>query len=116
MEITLIEKAISREELKAAAWPYYEEVVKAVVDIEMKVMAIGGEMHADEEKALLEHGSKQEDLWGINIFTELDGPDMIEFDSLINIRPGSGNRSRGVEDAAVRERITEIVDALVRPA
>jgi len=115
MEITLVDRPITREQIKAAAWPYFEEVVKAVLDIEKRVMAIGGEMHADEEKALLEHGSKQEDLWGINIFTELDGPDMIEFDSLINIRPGSGNRSRGVEDAAIRERILQIVGALVQP-
>jgi hypothetical protein len=91
MEITLIDKAISRDELKAAAWPYYEKVVKAVVDLEKRIMAIGGEMHADEEKFLLERGSKQEDLWGINIFTE--GADLIEFDSLINIRPSVGNRS-----------------------
>lgn len=73
MEITLIDKPITREQVKTAAGPYDEEVVKAVVDIEKRIMAIGGEMHADEEKDLLEHGSKQEDLWGINIFTELGG-------------------------------------------
>ena len=76
-------------------------------------MAIGGEMHADEEKFLLEHGSKQQDLWGINIFTELDEADMIEFDSLINVRPRSGNRSRGVEDPAIRQRIFDLVGSLV---
>lgn len=114
MEITLIDKAISRDELKAAAWPYDEEVVKAVVDIEKRIMAIGGEMHADEEKFLLEHGSKQQDLRGINIFPELAQADMIQFDSLINIRPGSGNRSRGVEDPAIRKRIIDLVGSLVR--
>jgi uncharacterized protein DUF5674 len=112
MEITLIDKPITREQVKAAAWPYYEEVVKAVVDIEKQVMAIGGEMHADEEQFLLEHGSKQENLWGINIFTE--GPDIMEFDSLINIRPGAGNRSRDVEDVAIRGRIIAIVTSLVQ--
>ncbi len=116
MEITLVDKPIAHEQVKAAARPYFEEVIKAVVDIEKKIMAIGGEMHADEEKFLLEHGSKQEDLWGINIFTELEGPDMIEFDSIINVRPRTGNRSRGVEDAAIRERIIELVDSLVQPS
>src|SRR5713226_582183 len=116
MEITLVDKPITREQVKSAAWPYYEEVIKVVVDIEKKIMAIGGEMYADEEKFLLEHGSKQEDLWGINIFTELEGPDMIEFDSIINVRPRTGNRSRGVEDAAIRERIIELVDSLVQPS
>jgi len=114
MEITLVDRPVSREQIKAAAWPYYEEVVKVVVDVEKEVMAIGGEMHADEEKFLLEHGSKQEDLWGINIFTEIDGPEMIEFDSLINIRPRAGNRSRGVEDPAIRERIVQLVNSLVQ--
>lgn len=116
MEITLVDKPITREQVKAAARPYYEEVVKAVVDIEQKIMAIGGEMHADEEKFLLEHGSKQEDLWGINIFTEIEGPDMIEFDSMINIKPRTGNRSRGVDDVAIRERIIELLGSLVQPS
>jgi uncharacterized protein DUF5674 len=114
MEITLVDKPITREQLKAAAWPYYEEIVKAVVDVEKGIMAIGGEMHADEEKFLLEHGSKQEDLWGINVFPELEGPEMIEFDSLINIRPRIGNRSRGVENAEIRERIIQMVSTLVK--
>lgn len=114
MEVTLVDKPITREQIKAAAWPYYEEVVKAVVDVEKRVLAIGGEMHADEEKFLLEHGSKQEHLWGINILTELDGPDMVEFDSMINIRPRLGNRSRGVEDRLMRERIIELVGVLIQ--
>ena len=114
MEITLVDKRVTREQIKAAAWPYYEEVVKAVVDVERRVMAIGGEMHADEERFLLDHGSRQSDLWGINIFTELEGLEMIEFDSLINIRPGMGNRTRNVEDPAIRERIIEIVNSFVQ--
>jgi len=114
MEITLVDKPITREQVKAAARPYYEEVVKAVVDIEKGIMAIGGEMHADEEKFLLELGSKQEHLWGINIFTELEEPDVIEFDSIINVRPRTGNLSRGVEDPVIRERIIELVSSLVQ--
>jgi len=115
VEITLVDKPITREQVRAAASPYYEEVVKAVVDIEKGTMAIGGEMHSDEEQFLLRSGSKQEDLWGINILTEVEGPEMVQFDSIINIKPRTGNRSRGVEDAAIRERITQIVGDLVRP-
>ena|SRR3989442_634935 len=107
METILVDKPISRQKLKAAAQPYYEEVVKAVVDIERGILAIGGELHADEEKFLLEQDSKQEHLWGINLFTELELPDMVEFDSMINLRPSQKNRSRGVENAAIRERIMD---------
>ena len=114
MAIILVDKPISPQELKAAARPYYEEVVKAVVDIEKGIMAIGGELHADEEVFLLEQNSKQEHLWGINLFTALDLPDMVEFDSMINLRPRQNNRSRGVEDAAIRERIMDIVRSLVQ--
>jgi hypothetical protein len=85
-----------------------------VVDIEQRIMAVGGEMHADEEKVLLEHGSKQQDLWGINILTELEGPDMIQFDSMINIKPRSGNRSRGVEDPTMQQRIIDLVASLIQ--
>ena len=116
MEITLVDKPITREQVKAAAWPYYEEVVKAVVDIEKGIIAIGGEMHADEERFLLELGSKQEHLWGINIFTELEGPDMIEFDSIINVKPRMDNRSRGVEDPVICDRIIDLVSSLVQPS
>jgi hypothetical protein len=76
-------------------------------------MAIGGELHADEEAALLEDGSLQDDLWGINLYPAERGDDLIEFDSMINVRPSRGNRSRSVEDGALRERIRRIVADLV---
>lgn len=113
MAIILVDKPISRQGLRAAARPYFEEVVKAVVDVEKRVMAIGGELHSDEEAFLLEQNSRQENLWGINLFTELDSSDMVEFDSMINVRPGQDNRSRGVENEALREKIIEIVKELV---
>jgi len=92
MAIMLVDKPISRQQLKAAAQPHFEGVVKAVVDIEKRIMAIGGELHADEEGFLLEQDSKQENLWGINFLVEVDPPDMVEFDSLINVRPRQNTR------------------------
>lgn len=77
-------------------------------------MAVGGELHADEEATLLDDGSDQTHLWGINLYPVDHGsPSWIEFDSLINVRPRLGNRSRYVEDEMVRERIVEIVERLV---
>jgi len=72
------------------------------------------ELHSDEEAFLIERNSRQENLWGINLYTDRTMPDMVEFDSLINIRPRQNNRSRGVEDPALRERIMGIVRTLVR--
>ena len=51
---------------------------------------------------------KQDDLWGINFYPEMEDDDFIEYDSLINIRPGQGNRSRGVENEKIRELIKKI--------
>ena len=84
-------------------------MVKAVVDVRREIMVIGGELHSDEEAALLNDGSDQRDLWGINLHPTESGEGMIEFDSMINVRPKQGNRSRDVEDGSTRERIRSIV-------
>jgi len=77
-------------------------------------MAVDGELHSDEEALLLENGSLQRNLWGINIYPELEEKDWIEFDAIINIRPSQGNRSRGVDDPALKEKVIKIVLNLVK--
>ena len=77
-------------------------------------MVIGGGMHSDEEAVLIDLGSRQRDLWGINLYPDQYGSsDWIEFDSMINLRPAQGNRTRSVEAAEVRDRIVMIVGRLV---
>ena len=78
-------------------------------------MAVGGDLHADDEAMLLADGSRQRDLWGINLYPGESGSDWIEFDSMINLRPRQGNRSRGVDDEQIRARIREVVGCLVPP-
>ena len=84
-------------------------MVKGAVDIKKGLLGIDAEMHADIEQALLEEGSNQDDVWGINLWFEDDGDDFIEFDSMINVRPRQNNRSRGVENPEIREKIREVV-------
>ena len=110
----LVEEQISLEELKEMAERGFGTLVKAVVDVGIGIMALDAELHADEEASLLERGSAQRDLWGINLYPDLEGDDWIEFDSVINLRPASGNRTRGVDDPAIRDRIRAIVMRLVR--
>lgn len=112
-EIRIITKTITLSELKKVAAERFGDMVKVVVDLERGIMAAGAEMHADEEAMLLEDGSKQVNLWGINIYPKMSWPEMIEFDSMINIRPNQGNRSRSVEDETVRNKILEIVRAII---
>jgi len=110
----IVDSPITLDELKTMAEGLFGNLVKAVVDVERRIMALDGELHADEEALLLESGSRQQSLWGINIYPELEGPDLVEFDSMINIRPSQGNRSRGVDDPKVRERIIQIVAGLMK--
>jgi len=84
-------------------------MVKAVADIKKELLAVDAEMHADLEQLLLENGSNQDDLWGINLWLDEEGDDFIEFDSMINIRPRQGNRSRDVESPETREKIRQVV-------
>jgi len=113
MDVKIIEDHSSLLELANIASNQFGDLVKAVVDTEKETMAIGGELHADEEAILLEQGSKQKDLWGINLYPQDPEKDWIEFDSMINIRPSSGNRSRGVDDLETQKKIINIVNKLV---
>jgi hypothetical protein len=114
MGTILVSEPISIQQLREAGEELYGDMVKAVIDIEKEVMAVGAELHADEEAFLIERNSQQENLWGINLYTSRAIPEMVEFDSMINIRPRQNNRSRGVEDPTMRERIIQIVRTLVR--
>ncbi len=114
MGTILVSEPISTQQLHEAGEELYGDMVKAVIDIEKEVMAVGAELHADEEAFLIERNSRQENLWGINLYTNRAIPEMVEFDSMINIRPRQNNRSRGVEDPNLRERIIGIVRTLVQ--
>ena len=106
----ILEKPIKRVDLKPMEKKMFGNLVKAVVDIEKKIVALDAEMHADLEQLLLEHGSEQKNLWGINFYSEMIGDDFVEFDSMINVRPSQNNRSRGVDDPEVRKKILEVVN------
>lgn len=111
--IHYVDAAISAALFKQVATERFGDMVKAVVDVERGVMAIGGELHADEEAYLLENGSEQSNLWGINIYIDQPLSQAVEFDSMINVRPSQGNRSRGVDDEGLRAKIIEVVESLI---
>ena len=110
----IINKPITVSELNKFAKQRFGNLVKAVVDVEKEIMAIDGELHADEEALLLEKGSRQESLWGINLYPELEGSDFIEFDSMINLRPSVKNMTRGIDNPKRRKKIIKMVNKLVK--
>ena len=111
-KILVFDEAVSKNELVKKVWLLWWELIKAVVDIDKWIIAAGGELHADEEQVLLDLGSEQKDLWGINLYFDKD--DWIEYDSMINIRPKDNNYSRFVESENNREKIKEIVYKLIK--
>lgn len=113
MPMQIVSTPITRDDLRRIAGEQFGDFVKAVVDVQRGVMAIGAELQADEEALLIQQGARQTDLWGINLYP--DGPELVEFDSMINVRPSQGNRSRGVEDAAIQRLIQDVVGRLIEP-
>ncbi|MBZ1348201.1 MAG: hypothetical protein KYQ20_00295 [Candidatus Nealsonbacteria bacterium] len=114
MLIKIIRDSITKGELVNIAKEQFGDLVKVVVDVNQEIMAVGSELHADGEVALTEQGgSRREDTWGINIYPEKDSEDWIEFDSVINLKPSFGNRSRGVDNPVIQRKIRNIVEKLV---
>ena len=109
----IIDKKITISELKEMSQNMFNDMVKAVVDVKKQIMAVDGDLHSDEEALLIENGSKQQDLWGINIYPDKKDEDWIEFNSMINIKPLQDNRSSEVISPKTRKRIIDIVYNLV---
>ncbi|MEX1995593.1 MAG: DUF5674 family protein [Candidatus Saccharimonadales bacterium] len=102
---------ISVTELTEMAKKMYGGLVKGVVDLQKGLLVVDAELHADQEAYLLDKGSAQQDLWGINLYPAKFGqPDFVEFDSMINIRPSQKNMSRSVEDENIRQEIIVLVN------
>lgn len=109
----IVEK-ISISELSDMAEKMYGSLVKADVDVSKSILIVDMGMHADEEAYLMENGSKQTDLWGINLHpSDYGTDDFIEFDSMINIRPRQGNPSKDVLDPQIRQNIITLVNEIV---
>ncbi|MBI3493611.1 MAG: hypothetical protein HY047_17815 [Acidobacteria bacterium] len=112
-DIVILEQRIDRETLRRLVQDGFGDMVKFVADVRRDVIALGGELHADAEQALLDAGSRQEDLWGANYYPGRRRDGCVEFTSLINISPARGNRGMEIKDAAVRERVRALTHTLI---
>ena len=113
MIIKIIKKKITKDELGKIAQEGFGEMVKVVVDVKREVLAIGGELHADEEIALVKDGSESKNLWGANIYLNKPKEKRVEFSALINIRPAQNNRSMEIQNPKIKEKAKEIIDNLI---
>lgn len=114
MKIVILEKPMAVAEIKKLAEESYGFMIKGSVDIEKKQVALGGDYHIESCEALTGQGSAQQKVWGFNIRFEKDSETIIEFDSLINIKPALNNKSRLIEDEAVIKTATEIIESWIK--
>ena len=111
--IVIVTSRIERSELARLVELYFEDMVKYVVDVRKRVAAVGGELHADGVRLLLDDGSQQRDIWGANYYPGVGPERCIEYTALINIRPSQGNRSMEIQDTDTREQVRAITFELI---
>ena len=112
METAIIQSRISIHELGRLAEHGYGDMIKAVVDIEKGIMAVGGAMHADMIPILKAKGSIGKDLWGVKLYPGMANMDQfIEFESLINLKEGNPDESIRIPE--IKQKIIKIVEKLI---
>ncbi|MCG8365344.1 MAG: DUF5674 family protein [Pseudanabaenales cyanobacterium] len=84
--------------------------IKLAVDVERRILAGGGELHADCEQILLRDGSRQANVWGADWHPINQ---TVGYESIINIRPSADNRSMEIQAPTLREQIGQIVHSLL---
>lgn len=112
--MVFIDTPVSLDQLWKNRQSNFSELLKFAIDIKNEWIVIDGEMHADCETVLLEKGSRQENIWGANIYPENDGDDFLEFSSFINIRPSLNNLSMDIQSTDLCERIRAITERLLQ--
>ena len=108
--IKIIKSKACENVLKEAARDF-DGYIKVVVDVKQGILAAGGKKHVDGEEVLLKSGSRQEDLWGGGLDLETGE---VDFDSMINIRPGQNNSSREVLDQNIRKQVEAVIRSLLK--
>ncbi len=113
MKIKIVEDKVSLQELREIAEEFYVTMAKGVVDIKKEIVAFGGEYHADANEVIIENGSRQNDVWGFNIYVDRPRASWIEYISLINIRPQAGNSEMEIQDTAIRDKMRTIISSKI---
>ena len=108
-KIVILDRKISIEETKKMADFWYGTMIKGAVDIEGGRIALGGDYHTEDSELLTSSGSKFENVWGFNIRFEENPDGVLEFDSMVNIKPNFGNRSRSINNEEVVKKAREII-------
>ena len=104
----ILKTKITISELAEISKNQFGNFIKAVIDIEKEIICLDAELHSDLESLMLDEGSEQINLWGLNYYHSQYKKDFIEFDSMINIKPNQDNFGRNIESEEIRDKITAI--------
>ena len=83
--------------------------IKVAVDIRQRILAGGGEFHADCEAALVEEGSDRQAIWGADWIPDSKE---VRFGALINIRPPV-SKGMEIQDATIRQSVEHVIRRLL---
>lgn len=109
MNIKILDQKINMKEVKELADFWYGTMIKGCVDIEQGRVALGGDYHIESSELLTDNDSRFEDVWGFNIRFEENPDGVLEFDSMVNIKPNFGNRSRGIHNEEILEKARAVI-------
>lgn len=110
MEIKILTKKMNMGEVRTLAKHWYGTMIKGAVDIAQGKIALGGDYHIESCELLVREGSTGADVWGFNIRFEEDENGILEFDSMINIKPTLGNKSRSI----MNEDVVKAAETILR--
>lgn len=110
----ILKKPIPMSEVRALATEWYGTMIKGTVDIAENKVALGGDYHMETCELLVKDGSHHANIWGFNIRFDEGQKNLLEFDSLVNIKPALGNKSRSVEDPEIIEKATKIIHSWIQ--
>jgi len=101
------------DEIRLLCRTHFGNFIKFVADLDKNRIAAGGDLHADAEEMLLQNGSKQESLWGANLYPEKEPENRIEYESFINIRPLDDNLATTIQNAEIRQKVKKLAETLL---
>jgi hypothetical protein len=107
MNIKILSEKVNASNLKDFAKEWYPNFLKGCVDLENRKVAVGGQYHIESAQVLVNEGGKGINIWGFNI-RYLEDENIIEFDSMVNIKPKINN-GRIITDENLIEEVRKLI-------
>ena len=106
----ILSEPVTIEYLKNNGNKYFPDMIKFCIDRKRHVVCIDDEMHIDMEHMLYDDGSSYDDIYGGNIMTDCDPPEIIwEAHPNIERNRALGGKGRKLTDESVIDELLGIL-------